>query len=747
MATRSEATMRKPAQPPRLLMTKVRPPVRRDQTVARERLVERLRHTPGIKLTVVAAPAGSGKTTLLGTWQESEMATRPVAWLSLDEGDDDPVVLWSYVLAALQEALPVLEVSSSPERLGAARIVDTLLPELINELINVGDAALVLDDFHLLSNNLARNSIGWFIDHVPPTFQLVLATRSEPALSLAALRAHGTLVEVRAAQLNFTPAEAELLLNDRFELSLEPEYVDDLVARTEGWPAGLYLAALSLQAADDRQALVSRFGGENRHVVDFLVDEVLEASEPATQSLMLRSSVLERLSGPLCDAVLEQRGSTDVLRALSRSNLFLIPLDERGGWYRFHHLFAQLLRAELEHREPGLAAVLHRRAFEWHRENGSVDEAIQHALAAGLFADAGELIARAWVRYVEYNRFATILAWLDRFPSELLREEPSLLLVQAWVHSLRGAREPAARAIAAIERLGRSDGRPLPDGFSSVEASLTTLRGLISWGDTRGGLEHARRGAQLEGPESPWRPVVSFAVGAGLYFRGDFEEAERWLMEAVELGLSRQRWETAATAVSHWSLVAGELGRHEQQTSLAEQAVEFVLEHGLEAVDGEAFVALGAALAARERFDEAVPLLERGVAIVRSRGHPRVIADGLIRQAAALQAVDSRQAAAGLIAEARMIVDSCPDPGMLEERLAALERPRRPQHRVGEATLSDRELRILRMLGGSLSERDIARELYLSHNTVHSHTKSIYRKLGVSSRSEALTRARELGLI
>src|SRR5262249_16400004 len=241
----------------------------------------------------------------------------------------------------------------------------------------------------------------------------------------------GALVELRAEELGFTPDEADTLLNDRLELGLEREYVDDLVERTEGWPAGLYLAALSLQGAEDRRAFASTFGGGSRHVVDFLVDEVLEAHDPATQALMLRCSILERLSGPLCDAVLEQEGSGRLLDALSRTNLFLMPLDDRGEWYRFHHLFATLVRVALQHREPDLTPTPHRRASDWHANNGLVDAAIDHALAADAFAEAGELIAASWVHYANTSRFATVLAWLEAFPEEVLREDPMLLLAKA----------------------------------------------------------------------------------------------------------------------------------------------------------------------------------------------------------------------------------------------------------------------------------------------------------------------------
>jgi LuxR family transcriptional regulator, maltose regulon positive regulatory protein len=727
-----------------LLVTKLHPPQLREQTVVRNRLVERLRASRGTKLTVVAAPAGSGKTTLLGAWREVEEPERSVAWLTLDEGDNDPVVLWSYVLAALQKALPGLQVSTSPERAGAGGVMDVVLPELINELASAGEVALVLDDFHRLMSGAARDSVAWFIDHAPATFRVVLATRSEPGIPLGALRAHGALLELRAHELAFTRDEADDLLNDRLSLGLLPASIDGLVERTEGWPAGLYLAALSLQAADDREEFVMRFGGGSRHVVDFLVDEVLDAHDPATQELMLRASILDRLSGPLCDAVLEQEGSDELLDGLARANLFLVPLDDRGSWYRFHHLFRQLLRVELEHREPGVTPVLHRRASAWHRDNGAYDAAIEHALAAGAFDEAEDLICVCWAEYTGASRYATILGWLKRMPDELLRRQANLLAIQAWVHAIRGDQGEAVRSAAEAERLASGGGAPLLDGFSSPEASLVTLRGLAPGGDTAAGLRNARRAAELEGPESPWRSLICFALGGGLYFSGEYEEALDWLTQAIDLG---EHPLVAPTVGAYGSLVAGELGRMELQESLAHQALNRARELGTEHIEGEAFVAQGASLVARHSIEEALPWFERGAAVLRPRGHPRPLADALIRLAAALKDLGRGEAATAVIGEARVAIDSCPDPGVLPARLRTLGGSAPELRAVRDRALSDRELVILRMLGGRLSERDIGRELYLSHNTIHSHTKSIYRKLGVSSRSAALESARTLGII
>ena len=742
-------SVRRGAGQPILVSTKLHPPSVREETITRDRLLERLRSGSDRSLTLVACPAGFGKTTLLAAWREAEAGRKPVAWLTLDEGDNDPVVLWSHAIEALRRASPAVA-SAVPAHTIVTPVVDVVLPRLVNELDSLGEITLILDDFHRLSSVPARQSITWFVEHAPPGVQLVLASRTEPTLPVAALRAHGELVELRADDLRFTAGEADAFLNGRLGLGLTPEDVQALVGRTEGWPAGLYLAALSLQHAPDRHAFVRRFGASNHHVIDFLVTEVLQAHDPSAQALMLRTSVLERLSGPLCDAVLEQEGSAAMLDPLSRTNLFLAPLDDEGRWYRFHHLFAQLLRVELERREPGLAPVLHRRAYAWHREHGTTGEAIRHAIAAGAYAQATELIQGSWISYANTCRYDTVLAWLRRLPHEVLDGDVHLLLVQAWVLSLSAEREEAALAIAAVERLGGLSAGPLPDGFSSGEASLTMLRACFPWGDVGAQLDKGRRAAELEGPGSPWRPLACWAVGTGLYFRGEPDEADRWFAESATLAPASAQWLAGEASLAYRSWIAGERGRLDEQRVLAETAAGFVREHGAteKVIIGPAPLALGISLAARGRPGEALPLIERGVAFSRTFGQPIQLANALLDQAPVLRALGEHQRAADAIAEARSILRSCPDPGILAGKLAGLGRP--PQIRPvrsGDQELTQRELRVLKLLSGDLSERDIGRELYVSHSTVHSHVRAIYRKLAVSSRADALERGRQLGLL
>ena len=705
---------------PPLVVTKLDPPAAREQTVARERLLERLQPGPGLKLIVVAAPAGSGKTTLLGMWREAQAEVTPVAWLTLENEDNDPVVLWAHALEALRQASPGLGETLSRESLDEGRI----LPQLVNELSEHGDIVFILDDFDRVSSGASRDTIAWLIEHAPSTFHLVLASRNEPGLPLGALRARGELLEVRADDLRFTADEAEELLNERLALGLARADIEPLVERTEGWAAGVYLAALSLEGVEDRGAFAREFGGTNRHVIDFLVDEVLDAHRPELRTLMLRTSVLGRLSGPLCDAVLEQDGSREQLIELSRSNLFLVPLDDQNEWFRFHRLFAQLLRVELEHREPELVPALHRRAYAWHLEHGFPAQALDHALEAGAFAEATELISTTWGQLTGGGRQTRVADWLGRFPPELVRESPRLLLAQAGLAPSSDSDEPG-----------------------SSDAGLDKLRATFQWGDVGSGYEAALRAAELQGPGSPFRAAVCWSLALGSYNRGDLATADHWFAEAVEAGERDERWLIAASALAHRSLIAWENGEPTEQTRLAGEAHDLAHNHDVDRVKGEVSVAVGASLATGGRPDEALPVIARGISVLRKFGSPLDLANGLLCEARFLRSVGRDDAAASAIEEAAHAIETCRDPGILPERLKALRPSPRSRRRNSTPELTERERAVLRMLNGPLSEREIGRELYLSHNTIHSHTKSIYRKLGASSRPEAVKLARTLAII
>ena len=730
---------------PILLLTKLHPPMVPSQIVARERLFARLREGRGRRLSLVACPAGFGKSTLLAAWREADSGERPMAWVTLDEGDSDVVVLWSHVLEALGQACPGLSAAELQAMVPIAPLVEVVLPRLVNELIAQGEVVLILDDFHRLSSGPARETLEWFVDHLPVSFQLVLASRMDPAFPLGALRAHGELLELRADELRFTEVEAAEFLNARLGLELEPADIALLVSRTEGWPAGLYLAALSLEGKPDKHALVRAFDGTAAHVVDFLADDVLNGFEPELQTFMLRTSVLERLCPELCDEVLGHSGGGAALESLARSNLFLIPLDGQRRWFRFHHLFAQILGVELQRREPELMPELHRRAYTWHRAYGTTDEAIHHALAARAFDEAGDLIAETWVYYVNAGRTASVLDWLTGFPDEVL--ERRVLGVKAWVLAMQGHPEEMGRAVDRLHELGGLDEGPLPDGMASLESSLSLLSAIFGGGDVTTRLEDGTRAAALEGPDSPWYPVATWALGWAHYCVDELELAEQRFKETVALGPPVEQWLVSSASIAQLSMIAGMRGRIGEQVRLADEAYEMAREHGLlDAIEGgEVPTARGLALAARGEFEAALPELEKGLMLRRMWGQPFDPADGLIALATVTAASGDRARANELFDEAEAILAGCPDPGALPRRLAAARRAARGGVSPGE--LSERELTVLRMLRGGSSEREIGQELFVSFNTVHTHVKSIYRKLGVSSRADAIARALEQQLI
>ena len=715
----------------------------------RERLFGRLDEGRGRRLSLVACPAGFGKSTLLSAWQQAQGGDRPTAWLTIDEGDDDAVVLWSHLIEALARVCPRVRDADLMPLVPAAPLLEVVLPRLVNALVEASDVVLIVDDFHRLSGAFARDSVAWFVDHMPAAVQLVLSSRTDPAFPLGALRAHGQLLELRADELRFTVSEAEEFLNGRLGLDLEPGDVALLVSRTEGWPAGLYLAALSLTGSADKHALVRSFDGTSAHVVDFLAGEVLAGYVPELQRFMRRTSVLERLCAELCDAVLEEDTSAVALETLARSNLFLVPLDDRRRWFRFHHLFAQILRVELERHEPALVPELHRRAYDWHRASGTVDEAIHHALAARHFSAASELIAQTWVHYANAGRTRSVLEWLADFPEDVLAGDRRLLLVEAWVLALSGREHEMRAADAQVRALGGLDDGPLPDGLSSVGSSLSVLAATFAWGDVGAVLDHGARSASLEGPDSPWYPVVTWALGWAHYCNGDLDLAEERLRETVALGPRAEQWIVVVASIADLSLIAGMRGRRAEQMRLAEEAIDLARERGLlDSVEvGEIHTARGVALAAEGRPEEALPELEHGVMLRRLWAQPLDLVDGLSALAPVAAALGDRERAAEALAEAGALLASCPDPGALPDRLLAARRSAGFGVAAKATDLTERELAVLRMLTGGSSEREIGQELFLSFNTVHSHVKSIYRKLGVSSRADALAAARARGLL
>ena len=446
-----------------LLATKLNVPGLRPDLVPRPRLAQRLDEGRGRGVVLVCAPAGYGKTVLLAEWVRR--GRHPVAWLSLDAGDNDPARFWRHTVAALDRLRPGIS-----ERLGpllgppAPPSFEPLVTALINEVAGQPDAdeaLLVLDDYHVINSQLVHESLGFLLEHRPPGLHLALTSRSDPPLALARLRARGQLTELRAAELRFTPGEAAALLQQvaaapggaRPDAPLPDAVAAALAARTEGWAAGLQLAGLSLRGQADVDGFVAAFTGSHRYVLDYLAEEVLERQPDRVREFLLETSVLERLSGELCDAVTGRPGSQALLEQVERAGLFLVPLDEVRGWWRYHHLFADLLRARLQQEQPGRVSELHRNAAAWYAERGLADDAIRHAVAAGEMTWAARLIEQHFDEfYILHGEGATIHRWLSALPDDLVRSRPRLLLAQAFLALLSGRMEAVEPLLDAAQQ-------------------------------------------------------------------------------------------------------------------------------------------------------------------------------------------------------------------------------------------------------------------------------------------------------
>ncbi len=416
-----------------LLATKLYIPPCRSNVVLRPHLIERLNAGLHRKLTLISAPAGFGKTTLVSTWVAR--SGRPTAWLSLDAGENDPTRFLTYLVAALQRIAPtigagVVSVLQAPQ----PPPTESILTALLNEISAIPDAfILVLDDYHVIDAEAVDSALTFLLEHLPAQLHLVIATREDPQLPLARLRARDQMTELRAADLRFTPGEAAEFLNQVMGLNLAAGAIAALEERTEGWIAGLQLAALSMQGHEDVAGFIRAFAGDNRYIVDYLVEEVLQRQPEQVRSFLLQTSILDRLSGPLCDAVTDQEDGNVLLEALERGNFFVVPLDDTRHWYRYHHLFGEVLATHLRAEQPELVAVLHQRASAWYEQYGSATDAIRHALTAQDFAHAADLVELAWSSRLRSRQEATVLGWLKALPDEVVHVRPVLSVVYAHV--------------------------------------------------------------------------------------------------------------------------------------------------------------------------------------------------------------------------------------------------------------------------------------------------------------------------
>jgi ATP/maltotriose-dependent transcriptional regulator MalT len=606
-----------------LLETKLYVPKLRRSLVVRPRLSERLSRGAQSKLTLISAPAGFGKTTVLAEWLAAVPAGGPsAAWLSLDTGDNQPASFWTYVIAALQTvapevgaaALSVLQAPRPPP-------IETVLSTLLNELSAVSnDIVLVLDDYHVVDASDIQGGIAFLLDHLPPRLHVVIASRADPALPLARLRARGELVEIRAAELRFTPDEAAAYLNEAMGLDLGASDVAALEARTEGWIAALQLAALSMQGRDDISHFIEGFAGDDRYIVDYLVEEVLQRQPEQVSSFLLQTSILDRLSGPLCDAVTGQGGGKFMLEALDRGNLFLVPLDLRRRWYRYHQLFADVLRTRLPDEQPDRVPELHRRASKWYEHNGDASEAIRHALSAQDFERAADLIELAIPAMRQARQEATARRWLEALPDELIRVRPVLsvgyagaLLVsgqlegvearlrdaERWLDTTADARDGSGAPTTGMVVVDEEEFRRLPGAIAIYRAAQA-----LTVGDVAGTVTHARRALDLVGEDDHLgRGAAAGFLGLTYWTSGELEVAHRsWADASASLQKARHVSDAIGCAIALADIEMAQ-GRLRQAMRTYERGLQLATEQGAPALRGAADMHVGISELFRERND------------------------------------------------------------------------------------------------------------------------------------------------
>jgi LuxR family maltose regulon positive regulatory protein len=734
-----------------LVDSRLHRPVLRPGTVRRSSLIERLARDDPRPIVSVVAPAGYGKTTLLSQWAEHSAQT--VAWVSVDEIDNDPKVLLRYVAEALDAVQPVdsrvFDALASP----ASSVPGSVVPRLGAAFAAMtSPVALVLDDVHLLRNSECRAALSVLADHVPAGSRLVLAGRAEPPLRVAPLRAEGKLLEMGPSDLALTPAEAAALLRAA-GVTLGEDEVAELHRRTEGWPVGLYLAALCLRECGTPGRAAAAFGGDDRFVSEYLESELLVRLSEAQRTFLTRTAVLERMCGPLCEAVLDQPGSGATLADLAGSNLLLVPLDRRGQWYRYHHLFRDMLLADLERREPELIPVLRRRAASWCLCHDQPEAALEYFIAAGNVDQAARLVQRLWLAADRQGRVATLQRWFRWLDDRgAVDGHPMLAVLAAFLCGTVGSPVEAERWADVVDRWQYAD--PVRSDDPRTEAWAAVLRACMcrrGAGQMRVDADEAVRRCAEEGILAPG---AVFLQGTARVLCGDLDAADAYFEDAASGAQDVGAHEVLASALSERSLVAmarGEWGRAE---ALAGQARTVLREAGIEEGYATPLVCAVQVRTALHRGDVPAARAElvsaQRLRAVLTYALPHVAVQARIEMTRAYLTLSDFAGARMLMREIDELLKRRPDLGTLAGEADAL-RARLARERgasiPGASALTAAELRLLPLLSTHLSFAEIAAELFVSPNTAKTHAVSIYRKLNAGTRGQAVARARELGLL
>jgi LuxR family maltose regulon positive regulatory protein len=736
--------------PFKLVETKLNTPPVRHGIVAKTDVITRL-CASGSPLATVVAPAGYGKTTLLTEWSRTD--PRPFAWVALDGRDDDGILFLRYIAAAMHRVEPVapdvFDALSGP----GAGIWSTGVPHVGSALASRRQSlVLVLDDLHAVRDSDCSDVLAALCGYVPAGSLIAVATRETPDLPLSRWRMQGRLIEIGAADLRFDEHEAQGLLRGA-GVKLDEAAVAGLTSRTEGWPAGLYLAALSVRAGATGPAGVEAFDGGDRLVADYFRSELLSRLPAAEARFLMQTSILDRMSGGICDAVLQTTGSASVLAALERSNSFVVPLDGSGEWYRYHHLFHQLLRNELDqHIDQAAAAALNRRAMAWCMANDLPEAAVSYGQAANDTATVASLVDQQALALYYDGRMATAERWLGWFSRADLARFPALAVFGAWFRALTGRPAEAAQWLAIAD--GSRSAIPLSDGSRSIMPWVANLRAVMM----PDGVDQALADADLALDQFPaaseWRPSALLARGVAHALLDDTERAQADLAAAVELGLASGAAEDAFVAEAELAMLAMRRTAWKDAARHAQRARDLVDQSGLHHYGTSALVHV---VVARVALHAGKPADARAALVSAHRLRPLLdhglpwcaiqVGLGLTR---AHLAMGESAAAQTVFAETERVLELRPDLGSLAKELDEL------RDRVGAASgtvgaramcLTGAELRLLPYLATHLTFEEIGRRLHVSRNTIKAEANSIYRKLDASTRSGAVAHAVEVGLL
>jgi LuxR family transcriptional regulator, maltose regulon positive regulatory protein len=727
---------------PGLLAAKLAIPRNHPGMVSRLRLLRRLDDAGDRAIVSIVAPAGYGKTSILAAWAGSD--GRPVAWLTADEGDNDRVLLFTYLAAAVDRVRPldpdVFAAIASPSVSMRAAV-----GRLLSGLSERGPILVAIDDAHRITDHACLDALAELITYLPAGSQVAIAARREVGLPFARWRAGRTLLEIGAGELAMNEDEAGELAH-RLGLTVPPEAMRHLVRRTEGWPAMLALAAMAAGRSGGRD--VTDLSGGDRPIADYLRSEVLDRLAEEQIVLLTRTSILDHLNGPLCDAVVGRRGSGAILDDLARSTVLV---DEYGGSYRIHPLLREFLRDELEGREPERIAELHTRAATWCEVNGQIDAAVEHAFAAGKVDEAARMVGQAQLLYHWSGRRATIRAWLRRFEGEVLERHPWLAVLAGW-EELAGGDVAATEHLADIVERASYEGQP-PDGTASFESGRAMLRAVVGRDGADDMLANATRAVELEPAGGRWRDYALWLLAMALQLKGDPAAADARLAEAAVAARTAGNTALCHNILGHRALVA--IDRHDWAVamSLARERhalgvaarVEGYLSSALaRAADVRIAIHVGDLRAARDGLARSA-----GLRPLLTAAAPAISVLALLALARAHLAVGDSEGARTVLTQAGEVTRLRPALGVLPGEVALLwaATASLPAGIPGASSLTAAELRVLSILPYYLSFKEIAQRLGVKESTVKTHALAIYSKLGASSRGEAVDHAVEAGLL